>query len=796
MTLSASDVGPVKDWKQTMCVLCYVNCGVEVLTEGRNITRVRGDKANKKSHGYVCQKAQRLTFYGNSTQRLTSPLKRRADGSGHDEISWEQALREIGDQLKAIHAEHGGEAFLFYGGGGQGNHLGGPYFRTLMNHMSAYKYVNALSQEKTGDFWVNGRLFGNQLCHTADQVDECDLLIALGCNPWLAHGFQDARNVVNEFKRDAERNLIVIDPRRTETADVADVHLQLNPGSDAFLLSAILSIILQRGAEATDFLAVRTSGFDEVRAVLLAVPVDEWIAASGVPRAEVERTVELILNAKRMVVRAELGIQQSRHSTLNSYLEKLLFLLTGNFGRAGTHGLHTWLQPLFVDSRGKTSSVTGQKIIGGYLPTNGFSDEVLTDHPNRVRAVWVDSNNPANTGADTQRFEEAMAALDLSVVVDVAYTETARLADYVLPAASQYEKWECTFFSFEIPTNYFHLRPPIFAPLAGTLPEAEIYTRLFQSMGVLPDDGERIRLTGLAATDRSAFLAEAMVMFRAKPELIALAPVLLYQTLGSTLPNGAAAAAPLWMACQRIARECAVQVQRALSSSAEGMDLANELFDTMLISPSGFAFTTHEWPETFDLIAHEDHRIHLAVPEMLEWLTKLDPADLARNPEFPMLASVGQRRSHNANQIMRDPGWRKTDHDGALWANPNDLDDLGITDGGWAVIETVRGSLVVRVEATDSFRPGFCALPHGYGQIHDDISGDIESGETGETVMTIDGPRINVITSHTDCDPIARTPYHKNVAVRLRPATSHEAATAEANALRIAALASRTPIGV
>jgi anaerobic selenocysteine-containing dehydrogenase len=114
--------------------------------------------------------------------------------------------------------------------------------------------------------------------------------------------------------------------------------------------------------------------------------------------------------------------------------------------------------------------VTGQEIIGGYLPTNRFADEVLTDHPSRVRAVWIDSNNPVNTAADTAHLKEALGALDLSVVVDVAYTETAAIADYVLPAASQYEKWECTFFTFEWPRNHFQLRAPLFELLPGERP--------------------------------------------------------------------------------------------------------------------------------------------------------------------------------------------------------------------------------------------------------------------------------------------------------------------------------------
>jgi anaerobic selenocysteine-containing dehydrogenase len=775
-TPSTSD----NDWQQTICVLCYVNCGVEVQTEGRTIRKVRGDRANDKSRGYACQKAQRLAYYGTRSQRLTRPLKRRADGSGHDEISWEQALSEIGQRLIQAKREHGGEAFLFYGGGGQGNHLGAIYFLSLYNSLGALKYMNALSQEKTGDFWINGRLFGKQNNHTAEDVEHADLLLVLGCNPWLSHGFQDARKVVNEFKRDATRKMIVVDPRRTEVADVAELHLQVRPGSDAFLLSAILSIVLRRGAEASEFIASRTTGFDEVREVLLAVPVEEWVAASGVTVEAAERAADLILAAKSMVVRVELGIQQSRHSTLNSYLEKLLYLLTGNFGRRGTNNLHSWLQPLFEDSQGKRSTVTGQEIIGGMVPTNSFSDEILSDHPDRVRVAWIDSTNPANTCADTARFEEAMARLDLSVVVDVAWTETARLADYVLPASSQYEKWECTFFNFEFPTNYFHLRKPLFEPLEGTLPEPEIYTRLFAAMGLLPGDDEMLRLTELARTDRDRFLAEAMAMFAANPSLIPLAPPLLYRTFGTTLPEGAAAAAPMWIACRQLAARSPKQVQRALGTELDGTALGDVLFDAVLAGRSGVAFSKHEYDEVWELVDHADGRIHMAIPELLDWIRRLDPADLTADPSFPLVLSAGHRRTHNANQIMRNPAWRKTDPDGALWANASDLEAAGVADGDWAVIETRRGALVVRAEADETYRPGYCALPHGYGQVY----------ET-DGVLTMEGPRINTITDRTDCDPIAATPYHKNVAARLRPALPEEIARAEANAGRLRALAGR-----
>ena len=140
-------------WKQTFCILCYVNCGLEVATEGGKITRVRGDRANARSQGYLCQKPQRLQWYGDHADRLTTPLRRRLDGT-HEALSWETAFTEIAARLNAIRAEHGGDAFAVYGGGGQGNHLGGTGFLALRDVLGATKYFNALSQEKTGDFSI------------------------------------------------------------------------------------------------------------------------------------------------------------------------------------------------------------------------------------------------------------------------------------------------------------------------------------------------------------------------------------------------------------------------------------------------------------------------------------------------------------------------------------------------------------------------------------------------------------------------------------------------------------------
>jgi anaerobic selenocysteine-containing dehydrogenase len=767
-----ADQAPV-EWHKTACSLCYINCGLEVQIDGHSITKVRGDKENERTRGYACQKAQRMTFYGDHADRLTTPLRRRSDGT-HEPVSWDEALTEIAARLHEIRAADSAAgrpgSFAYVGGGGQGNHSAGPYGHALMKWMNASRFFNPLSQEKTGDFWVNAKMFGGDTCHTTEGVEECDLLVVLGCNPWLAHGFNRARTELNTIKNDATRKMIVLDPRRTETAAVADVHLALRPGTDAYLLGAMLALIVERGGADEVFVAEHCDGYEELRDALREVPVEAWIAHAEVERATVDEAVDLILAAERMTVRAELGIQQGRNSTLNSYLEKLLYLVTGNFGRAGTNALHSWLIPLWGESfapERQRSEITGFEYIGGLLPVSTLTEEMTSDHPHHVRALWVDSSNPANTVADTAAVEQAIRECELSVVIDIAYTETAALAEYVLPAAAQNEKWEYTYFNWEFPTNYFNLRKPLFAPLPGTMPEGDIYWRLFERLGVMPDEATLEGLRDAARADRAGFMKALGSVVGADPERAAVSAVILYATLGQTLPDGAATASVLWSGAKLAAKKMPEQVRRALGTDVSGPALGEMLFDHLLAHPIGTAFTIHEYDEVWELMRFD--RVQLAVPELLEWLTGLDTDRHTIDPEYPLSLVNGQRRSHNANQIMRTPAWRKSDPDGALRARASDLADVGAQDGDWVAVVSRKGRIVVRAEVDESMRARQVALPHGYGIRFPD----------GRGGRVLNGPRINVLTDAMDRDRIAGTPHHKDMPVRLERATAEEVRAAE-----------------
>ncbi len=741
-------------WSPTACILCESNCGIEVRLggpTGRSFERIRGDKAHPASKGYTCEKALRLDHYQNGGERLTTPLRRRPDGT-FEAIDWDTAVREVAAGLGRVRDTHGGHTIFMYGGGGQGNHLGGGYAAAVQRAFGGQFRSSALSQEKTGEFWVNGKMFGTSM---RGDFEHCEVAMFVGKNPWQSHGMPHARTTLKEIARDPNRAIVVIDPRRTETADIADFHLAVKPGTDAWCLAALAAVIVQEGLADRAWLRDHAIGLDEVFAALGAIDIDAYAAVCELDPELVRATARRIAAADSVAVFEDLGIQMGLHSTLVSWLEKLVWVLTGNFAKPGAQYTPTSLVSITGGGRkggggggGRRSPVVGAPIITGLVPCNVITEEILTDHPDRYRAMMVESGNPVHSLADTTRMREAMEALDFVVVVDVALTETARHAHYVLPAASQYEKWECTFFNFDFPHNVFHLRKPILAPLEGTLPEPEIHARIAEAAGFLDAD-DMAALRAAAEESRLAFGAAFLEYMGAHPELGALAPIILYRTLGPTLPDGAAAASVLWNAAHRCAMTYPDSV-RAAGFQGEGLELGEALFDAVISSPHGLTFTVDEPEVSWTRMGTDDGRIHLAIPELLQWLGELDGTEPAATDEYPVVLSAGERRSFTANTIFRDATWRKRDSDGALRVSPVDAARFGLADGGKARITTAAGSAEVVVEVSATMRPGHVSLPNGYG---------------------IDGAGVapNELTSREHRDPIAGTPFHKHVPARLEP---------------------------
>jgi anaerobic selenocysteine-containing dehydrogenase len=515
-------------------------------------------------------------------------------------------------------------------------------------------------------------------------------------------------------------------------------------------LAALAAVLVQESLCNEAFLAEHVHGVEAVRDALRDVPVADYARHCGVDEELLRAAARRISTAASVAVFEDLGIQQAPNSTLCSYLNKLLWILTGNFAKKGGQHLHSSFAPLFSTVSGR-SPVTGAPIIAGLVPSNAVPEEILTDHPDRFRAMIVESGNPAHSLANSAACREAFQALELMVVVDVAMTETARLAHYVLPAASQFEKPEATFFNFEFPHNGFQMRRPLLEPLPGTLPEPEIWARLVRALGVV-DEADLRPLREAAERGRQEYTEAFLGAVSANPTMAKVVPYVLYETLGPTLPEGLSGAAALWGLAQKTALTYPDAVRRA--GHADG----NALFDAILNSPSGVTFTVHNYEDDFALISHADHKIALEIPEMLDDLRALTTAPpRLTTSEFPIVLSVGERRAYTANDIFRDPSWRKRDADGALRVSVEDAQALGLVDGGRARVSTAAGTAEVTIEITETMLPGHAALPNGFGLDYID--------DDGQTVVP--GVAPNMLTSTGWRDRYAGTPWHKHVPARI-----------------------------
>ncbi|MCO4770292.1 MAG: molybdopterin-dependent oxidoreductase [Deltaproteobacteria bacterium] len=740
-------------WHQGACILCSINCGIRIGTDGPRIAKVKGDREHPASQGYICEKATQLDRYQNGRDRLSSPMRRRPDGT-YEAVDWDTAIAEVAAGLAAVRDEHGGESIFHYGGGAQGNHLIGAYGRATRALLGSRYTSNALAQEKTGEFWVDGQLFGKARCHTAPDFEHAEVAVFVGKNPYQSHGFHQARVHLRALSKDPARTLIVIDPRRTETAQLADVHLQVKPGGDAWLLGALVAVLLKEELVASDFIAERTVGFDDLVTELGSVDVDDWSRKAGVDSDQIRAAARTIAAAASVSVLEDLGTQQAPHSTLNSWLEKLLFLLTGNFGVRGGMNIHSRFASLGGGkgaARGTTPA--GNRIVTGLVACNDIADEILGDHEGRFRAMIVESTNPVHSLADSQRMRQAMRALDFSVVIDVAMTETAREASYVLPAASQYEKWEMTFFNLEFPHNVAHLRPPVFPVREGTLPEAEIHSRLFEALGGfegLPVDD----LRAAATQGRDAYAMAFMMAVGNNPQLMKVAPALLYATMGDALPEGAEATAVVWALAQTCAMSFPDSLARAGFEGAMPIMVANALFEKMLADPAGVVFSVDDYDETWRRVETPDQRVRLVIPELLPELRTLFETEPSKDDAYPFVLAAGERRSSTANTLYRDPEWRRgRDHEGALRVSPGDAARLGLEDGAQARVTTKRGSALAVVEVSDTLRDGHASLPNGTGLSY--------AGAPAAGVAP------NELTASEDKDWLAGTPWHKHVRARI-----------------------------
>lgn len=736
---------------KTGCVLCAQNCGLEVEVENNRIIKVKPDKSNPKSEGYFCRKGMNVAYHQHNADRLKYPLKKV--GNKFERISWDQAIDEIAAKIKSIVGQYGPRSFAYMGGGNQGCHLEAAFGVRLMRGLGSQYQYSALAQEFAGAFWVCGRTHGKQYLHDGPDVSNTEVLLTFGWNGMQSHQIPQAPRHLQRLSKNPDKLLIVVDPRISETAKIADIHLQIRPGTDALMLKSMIAIILKEGWENKAYLENHTSGFEQVKMLFEDFDVRTALKVCELDFDQV-RKVARAYATRKSSLRYDLGIFMGRHSGLNSYLIVILQTICGRLCVPGGNIIPGHMVPIGPNTDERDSKIwrtvaTNSFPVCGCFPPNVMPEEILSNHPERLRAVLVSGLNPLRSYADTTAYEKAFQRLDLLVTVELAMTETAVLSHYVLPSRSGYESWDGTFFPITFPGIFFQMRRPIIEPEGEPLEQGEIDLRLADKLGLIPLIPEKLYK---AAEESHAAFAQALMEYAmTEPKAMKTMPFILGKTLGKAM--GSVHLAALWGMLQVMPKS--FQENAARAGFKPGSALGEEIFQQIMDHPEGIWVGKVDPENNFAEVKTADGRINLHIPELLDELRTIEAAReeaaLVMPPEFPLILMAGKHMSMNANTLMRDPAWNEGKRACTLAMHPDDAAFLNLKDGQQVRVTTEAGSEEIDLEITDSARKGHVVIPHGFGLVYN-----------GKKY----GANVNRLTKNTHRDQFG-TPMHRYVPCRV-----------------------------
>ena len=742
-------------WHKTGCVLCAQNCGLEILVEENRMVQLRPDKSNPRSQGYACRKGLNVIYHQYPKDRITEPLKRVGDK--FEPISWEQAIDEITTKMKDIVDNHGPRSLAYMGASAQGGHLEGAFGLSILRAMGSQYFYNSGGQEFSSSWWLFGRMLGKQYNIAIPDEAHTDMLVGWGWNGMESHQMARAPLVLKEFSKNPEKTLVIIDPRKSETARIANIHLPVRPGTDALLIKAMISIIMENQWENKQYIADHVDGWDTIR---------PWFenfdakAAIDVCELDHDQVFELcrLMTTKRWCMHPDLGIYMGRNSVMNSYMMYILGAICGIFCVPGGNVIPGMVVPMgyHADERDpeiwKTVITHMPPASAGAFPPAVMPEEIVNNHQDRLRAVYVSACNPLRSYPDTTAYEDAFSTLDLLVVNDIVMSETARLAHYVLPCRTYYECWDGTFFPWTFPKVYFQMRRPIVSPPGKCLEASQIFTLMADKLGLIPDIPETVY--DAAKQDRFTFGAKLMEWAATEPNASAAMPFILAKTIGKEWDS--ASLAGLWGVLMTAPK--AFRKNAARMGFKPGMDQGDRIFQKILDTPEGIWIGEADPTENFKAIKTPSGKIEVFVPELEENAKKLDAAseahDLNLPDQFPFILHAGRHTRFNINTLIRGQEWNKGKRACTVSVNPEDAKTMGFTDGQNVKVTTEAGSEVGELQVSEQVRKGTVLIPHGFGLLYDG---------------TVYGLNVNNLTKNTHRDPLG-TPMHRFVPCRLETA--------------------------
>ncbi len=676
---------------RTFCRICEVHCGLVVDIEpdpaagaatAERVSKVSPDRDHPVSKGYCCVKGLGLGALHHDPDRVDVPLK-RVDGE-LVEITWEQALREIGAKVRAIVDEHGPRALALY----QGN----PTFFSLQGTLMSTAYVEALgspnvfashSIDVNTKFHVSTEMYGLSLVHPVPDFDHLELFVCLGSNPLVSQmsvlQVSDAAGVLSSVTERGGR-VVIVDPRRTETAKRVGEHVPIRPGTDAYLLAAMLHVLtVEVGIDLAPAREV-ARGVDDLVAAAAPWTPERAAAVTGIAAATIRDLATSYAAAsvgqggKGAALYCSTGVNMGPFGSVAYWLLQGINLLAGNLDRRGgllvPRGAFDTLKLAGLVGLGRfdehrTSDGRWHRVAGAF-PVAALADEITTDHPDRVRALFVTAGNPVHS-VPGGALAEALPGLDLMVSVDLYRNETAAHADYVLPATDMLERsdFPASHQSLQI-VPHAQWTPAVVEPLAQRRTEWQIFSDLALASGVSP--------FGTTAAHALPRLNRLLGRLPRRPQVTFdhLLAVLLRWGRRTTLGE--------------------------LKRHPEGVLLP-------ATEPGSFLGSR---------VATDDGLVDLAPADLVADLDRLAAAeaDLSR-PGVLRLVGRRDRRSHNSwmhnNSHIRQP-----DGNTAL-LHPDDAAERGITDGSTVEVSSGSGAVEVTVSLTDDVARGVVVVPHGWG---------------------------------------------------------------------------------
>jgi anaerobic selenocysteine-containing dehydrogenase len=698
--------------RTTTCPLCEASCGILVDTDGQHVRSIRGDGDDPFSHGYICPKAAALADLHDDPDRVRAPLIR--DGSRWREVSWDDALDRAADGFMRVRKNHGRDAVAMYYGNPVAHNLG------LMTHALPFaralrtkNVYSASSADQLPQMLVAFRMFGHLALIPVPDLERTDHFLIFGANPMVSNGsLMTAPDMKRRLRaiRDRGGRVVVVDPRRTETAEIADQHVAIRPGTDALLLAAMLQVIFAEGLVRVGRFEGLVKNVDALAILVRDFPPERVARRTGVAPGITRQLAGDFARATKAAVYGRVGLCTQRYGTLASWLVQALNLVTGHLDEVGGMMLTTpAVDAVAILSRlGQRGTYDRWRSrarqlpeFGGDLPVATLADEIETAGPGRVKALLTVAGNPVLSAPNGRRLDRALATLDHIVSIDGYLNETTRHAHVLLPPASPLARghYDLALLPFAV-RNVAKYSEPVIPRTASERLDWEIVAELGARVFV----PRPLRRLALAAARRLSPERILDVLLRAGPHRLSLAK---------------------------------------LRRFPHGMDLGP-------LDPGRFRYR----------IATPDRLVDVAPDDFVREARTQFPIEADRETIGELLL-IGRRQlrdnnswMHNSGRLVKGP-LRCT-----LLVNSTDAASRNLASGDCARLESDTGSVVVPVEVTDAMLEGVVSLPHGWGHDRDGTRLGIAHEHPGVSV--------NDVTSDVHLDTLSGNAGFNGLSVTLR----------------------------